>query len=578
MSVTSTPSAPPGTAPPVQATAAPRRRPSTQRLIRAAWVLAVVALVGYPIAQVFGQSFVGENGDLTLTNYAVLATEPQLLEATLNSLWIATGTTVASLLLGLPSAWLVVRTDMPFRGFVRASALLTFAAPSFIAALGWILLLGPNSGALNVTLMSMFGLEAAPFDIFTPWGIIFVLALFLYPLVFMPVAAALEGIDPAMEHAAAGLGASRIRVLRTVTFPVVLPSVVAGSLLVFVTSVVIFGPVALLGAPAGFQTIPTVLLSLMNFPPRIEVAAVVAVPVLVLVAGLLLMQRRLVGMRRFTVIGGKPGRQSLVRLGAYRPVAVAWCSLIVVFSIVLPFGILLTTSMRRAIGLPFGPDNFVLTENYAKVFAQPRVAEAMGNSFVLALAGTAGALVVAIIASWLVHRTRARSNALVTPVMAAPLAFPGAILGIGIIIAYAGTPFALGGTLLILLIGYIGNALPLTFAYVHAGMGQIGGEVEEASRGLGASWLRTATRVTIPLMRPSLLAAGLLNFVLLFRELELSVFLYTGANPTVATVLFGFANESRYQLAGALSVTVLVINIGVTMLAVRLLGRRLESD
>jgi iron(III) transport system permease protein len=162
--------------------------------------------------------------------------------------------------------------------------------------------------------------------------------------------------------------------------------------------------------------------------------------------------------------------------------------------------------------------------------------------------------------------------------MAAPLAFPGAILGIGIIIAYAGVPFGLGGTLLILLIGYIGNALPLTYAYVHAGMGQIGPEVEEASRSLGAPWLRTTTRVTVPLLRPSLLAAALLNFVLLFRELELSVFLYTGANPTIATVLYGFANESRYQLAGALSVVVLTINIGVTMLAVRLLGRRLSTE
>ncbi|TQM01909.1 ABC transporter permease [Pseudonocardia kunmingensis] len=567
-------------------TAAPRRsgtarsdrRPSAERLLRVAWVLAVLALIGYPIALVFGQSFLGEDGGVTLGNYAVLGTEPLLLEATLNSLWIAVGTSVAGLLLGMPIAWLVVRTDMPLRGFFRASALLTFAAPSFIAALGWILLLGPNSGVLNQFLMAVFGLQEAPFDIFTPWGIIFVLALFLYPLVFLPVAASLEGIDPAMEHAASGLGASRLRVLCTVTFPLVLPSMIAGTILVFVTSFVIFGPVALLGAPAQFQTIPTVLLTLMNFPPRIEVAAVVAVPVLALVAALLLVQRKLVGTRRFTVIGGKPGRQDVVRLGAYTPLALALCSLVLVLSIILPFGILLATSMRRAIGLPLGPDNFVLTQNYAEVFAQPRVSAAMGNSFALAVGGTAVALVVALVASWLVHRSRARSNALVGPVMAAPLAFPGAILGIGIIIAYAGVPFGLGGTLLILLIGYVGNALPLTYAYVHAGLGQIGSDVEEASRSLGAPWLRTTTRITVPLLRPSLLAAGLLNFVLLFRELELSVFLYTGANPTIATVLYGFANESRYQLAGALSVVVLTINIGVTMLAVRLLGRRLSTE
>ncbi|MEQ3554260.1 iron ABC transporter permease [Pseudonocardia nematodicida] len=564
-----------GTASRTRAPAAsgPGGRPSTERVLRIGWALAVVALIGYPIAEVFRRSLVDSDGRPTPANYALLVTEPQLLTATLNSLWIATGATVGALLIGLPTSWLVVRTDMPFRGFFRGVALLTFAAPSFIAALGWILLLGPNGGLINTTLMSVFGLESAPFDIFTPWGIIFVLALFLYPLVFLPVSAGLEGVDPSMEDAAAGLGASRLRVLRTVTFPVVMPSIVAGALLVFVTSFVIFGPVALLGGPAGFQTVPTVLLSLMNFPPRIEAAAVVAVPVLVLVAALLVVQRTLVGGRRFTVIGGKPGRHGLVRLGALRPLAVGVCATVVLFSIVLPFGILLVTSTRRAIGLPLGPDNFVPVQNYATTFAQPRVAVALGNSLVLALAGTAIALVIAVVASWLVTRTRARSNAVITPVMAAPLAFPGAILGIGIIIAYAGSPFGLGGTLLIMLIGYVGCALPLTFVYVHAGMGQVAGETEEAARSLGASWLRTTATVTVPLLRPSLLAAGLLNFVLLFRELELSIFLYTGANPTVATVLYGLANESRYQLAGALSVVVLVINVGITLLAVRLLGR-----
>ena len=555
--------------------AAARRTGSAfDRAVRLAWVLAVLALVGYPIARVAGQSFVGDDGAFTLDNYGLLGSEPRLVQAVLNSLWIAAGTVVGSLVIGLPVAWLTVRTDLPLRRFFRGSAVLTFAAPSFIAALGWVLLLGPRNGLLNTALMSAFGLEEAPFDIFTPWGIVFVLSLFLYPLVFLPVSAALEGIDPALEQAAASLGASRWRVLRTVTFPVVTPALVAGSILVFVTAAVIFGPVAILGAPTGFQTIPTVLLSLMQFPPRIEAAAVISVPILVVIAVLLLLQRWLIGGRRFTVIGGKPGRQDLTHLGRGRWPAVAFCSMVVVLSLLLPFGVLLLTSFRKALGRPLGPGNFTLTGNYERVFGQPLIAAAMGNSFFLAVGGTVVALGIALAASWLVHRTRSRANVLVAPVMAAPLAFPGAVLGIGLVIAYAGRTFGLGGTLTILLIAYAGSALPLTFAYVHAGMGQIGTEVEEASRSLGASWARTWRRVTIPLLRPSLLAAGLLNFVLLFRELEMSVFLYTGANPTVATVLYNLSSESLYQQVGALAVVILLINIVVTVVAVRLLDRR----
>ena len=543
--------------------------------MRWVWILAIVALIGYPIAQVFGQSFVADDGGLTLENYGLLASEPRLLEAIGNSVWIATGTVIGSLLLGLPVAWFAVRTDLPFRRFFRGTAVLTFAAPSFIAALGWILLLGPRNGMLNTALMSLFGLESAPFNIFSPWGIVFVLSLFLYPLVFLPVSAALEGIDPALEQAAASLGASRWRVLRTVTFPVIAPALIAGSILVFVSAAVIFGPVAILGAPTGFQTIPTVLLSLMQFPPRIEAAAVISVPILLIIAALLLVQRKLVGGKKFTVIGGKPGRQEAARLGPLgRVVGLVFCSLVVVLSIVLPFGVLLMTSFRKALGRPFGGDNFTLTGNYEQVFGQPLITAAMGNSLFLALGATVLALALALLASWLVHRTRARSNGFIAPAMAAPLAFPGAVLGIGLIIAYAGQPFGLGGSLVILLIAYVGSALPLTFAYVHAGMGQIGAEVEEASRSLGASWARTWRRITVPLLRPSLLAAGLLNFVLLFRELEMSVFLYTGANPTIATVLYNLANESLYQRVGALSVVILLINIVVAVIAMRLLDRR----
>lgn len=549
-------------------------RAPSGRGLRLVWVLALVVLVGYPIALVFGQSFVSADGGVTVDNYGLLGAEPRLAEAVLNSMWIALGTALGSLLIGLPMAWLTVRTDLPLRRLFRGSAVLTFAAPSFIAALGWVLLLGPRNGVINTTLMDIFGLTEAPFDIFTPWGIIFVLSLFLYPLVYLPVSAALESVDQAMEDAAASLGAARLRVLATVTFPVIAPALLAGTILVFVTSAVIFGPVAILGAPGGFQTIPTVLLDLMQFPPRLEAAAVISVPVLIMIAVLLLIQRKILAGRRFTVVGGKTGQQGRLRLGRGRIPAVAFCSLVLILTLVAPFGILVATSFRQALGRPFGADNFTLTGNYAEVFGQPLIAAALGSSLLLAVAATVIAVAVAVIASWLSQRTRARSNAFITPAMAAPLAFPGAILGIGLIIAYAGPPFGWGGTAVILLIGYAASALPLSFAYVQAGMSQLGSDLEEASRGLGASKARTWRQVTIPLLKPSLLAAALLNFVLLFRELEISVFLYTGANPTVATVIYNLANESLYQRVGALAVVVLAINVGVVLIATRYLDRR----
>lgn len=559
------------------ATAAPVARPHRDRSnggrwARIVWAAALVTLVGYPVVQIFAQSLTSSDDGTALDNYATLFTDPRIGVAIMHSLWIAVGSTIGALLVALPMAWLLVRSDLPGRGLFRSVAVLTFAAPSFIAALGWVLLLGPRNGMLNTALQSVFGLESPPFNIFGPWGIIFVLALFLYPLILMPVSAALEGIDPSLENAAATLGAGRAKVLRTITFPIVMPAIVAGSILTFVTSVVVFGPVAVLGGPAGFETVPTVLLQMLKFPPRIELAAVIAVPIIVMIAGLLIIQNKVLGNKKFVVIGGKPGRQAPTQLGVWKAPALLFASAVLMLSLVLPFGVLLLTSFRKAVGRPLGWDNFSLTDNYVRVFSQPGILAAFVNSIVLALVATLAATAVAILAAWLKHRTTGRSNGLIPPVMASPLAFPGAIFAIGVIIAYAGQPFGLGGTLLILFIAYTAHALPMTFSYTDAGMGQVGAEMEEASRSLGAGFFRTCWQVTIPLLKPSLLAAGLLNVVILLRELEMSVFLYTGNNPTIATVLYGLANDSLYQQVGAVSVAVLSINLVVAAVALKLMN------
>lgn len=535
------------------------------------WGLLATALILYPLAWLFRESVVGDGG-VGLGNYAEALGRPELIRAGLNSVWIAGASTIGALLLGLPMAYLVSRTDLPGRRLIRSVAVLTFAAPSYIAALGWILLLGPRGGLLTTWLRDLLGLERAPFTIFGPWGIVFVLALFSYPLILLPTASALDNMDAGLEQAAANLGAGRVTVLRRITLPLITPAVFAGSLLVFVNAFMVFGPVALLGSPVGFDTIPTAMLNLMRFPPRIDLAAVMGIPALAVLAVLLYLQRRVFGRRSYSIVSGKPGQRSTVRLGAWRWPALAGCLAVLALSLGLPFGVLLLTSFRRAIGLPLGPDNLVLTDNYVRLLAQPDIVASFRNSLLLALLAVVASILFALLAAWLVERGTARARGLIPPTMLTPLAFQGAILGIALIIAYARPPFRLGGGLAILFLAYVILAVPLSFSYVQAGMKQLGPEVEEASRSLGASWPQTLRRITVPLLRSSILSVGLLNFVLLFRELETSVFLYTGTNKVAAVVLYNLASESLFQLMGAFSVVLLAINIGVVMLGQRLLG------
>jgi iron(III) transport system permease protein len=551
-----------------------RPRPGLEALLPWLWAAAAFLLVAVPVGGLLWRSLAdGQTGGIGLGNYAAVLTTPGILEAIWNSTWIGLATTAAALVIAVPLAFLVSRTDMPGRGLFRSFAVLTFAAPSFIAAMGWILLLGPRNGLLNEYVITPLGLPA--FDVFGPRGIVMVLSFFLYPLIFLPVTDAMDNMDSRLEEAAESLGATRSHTLRAITLPLILPPVFPGSLLVFISAFVIFGPVALLGGPVGFQTIPTAMLQLMTFPPKIEYAAVLGLPVLVALGGLLVLQRRIYGRRRYTTIGGKPGQRRLIRLGPWRWPACVFGVVVMLVSVVLPFGVLLLTSFRKAIGLPLGPGNLVLFDNYRALLHQPEILESFWNSLWISLVATVASIAVAVLAVWLLERGRSRLRGLIQPSMLAPLAFPGAILGIAMIITYGGQPFWIGGTLTIIVLAYLIRVVPQSFTYTHAGLKQVNAETEDAARSLGASWTETMRRVTVPLLRGPILSIGVLNFVLLFRELDVSIFLYTGTNSVAPVVLYNLASESRFQLMGALSVVMLTVNLGVVLLARRLLGVRI---
>lgn len=543
------------------------------------WLLIAAGLVYYPLSLLFLESFRLEDGGLSLANYVEMFNQPAMLQAALNSLWIASATTLSVLVIGVPMAYLVSRTDMPGRGLIRSVAVLTFAAPSFIAALGWVLLLGPRAGVVNKLLQNTLGFTEGPFNIFSPWGIIFVLTLFLYPLVFLNAVSALDNMDASLEQAAANLGAGRLRVLRRITLPLTMPAILAGSMLVFASSFVIFGPVAILGGPVNFDTVPTLMLRLMRTPPpRIALAAVFGVPVLMFLAIFVYLQKRLTGSRSFVVVSGKPSQRGIGRLGWWRWVAFTACMGVLGVSIVMPFGTLLVTGFRRSLGLPLGPDNFVLFHNYIRLFRLPEVGTAFWHSFLLAVGAVLASSALALLAGWLVQRDRSMIRPLVQPTMLSPLAFPGALMGIALVIAYARPPFGLGGTLTIILLAYVLRSIPTAFVYIRAGFQQLGPEMEEAARTLGSSWTRTFRRITLPLLKGSLLSAGLLNFVLMFRELDSSIFLYSGTNQTVSVVLYNLSTQSRFQLIGAFSIVILTINIGVVVAARLMIGRSFGSQ
>ena len=548
-----------------------RRVEWSRTLVRGGLFAVLGLLVIYPVGRLAAISLAGPTGP-TLAHYVTFLTRPDLLEVLGNSLTVAVSTTLGSIAIGVPMAWAVARTTMPLRGLVKTLAVLTFASPSFLGALAWILLLGPQAGKLNLWLQRVLNLSEPPFNIFSPGGIIFVLIMFSYPLVFMPTTAALENMDSSLEDASRILGGGLWRTAREVTIPLVVPAILAGALLVFIEALVIFGPPAVLGMPVQYYTWSTRMYTLMRFPPRLELAAVMAFPVVLGLVGLLVLQRAYLGRRQFHVTTGQAQQRQLLDLGPWRYLLAAFCLVVIFVSVVLPFGTLLQVSVQRTLGNPFGWDNFTLWENFRYLFQQPAAVRALVHSFTLALGGVLIALGLGMLAAWMVERTSGLGTRTLPFLMLLPFAFTGPALGVALILGFGGAPFRLAGTLTILLLAYIIRSLPITFSYSRGALTQISPDLEEACRTIGGTWFHSLRDVVLPLMRSGLLAAGLVQFVLMFRELGTSIFLYTGGNEVAAVVIFDFAQEAQFALMAAMSVIVAFVNLGVVAIARRWLG------
>jgi iron(III) transport system permease protein len=303
------------------------------------WVLVAVFLAFLmllPLGWLVALSFSGDGG-AGLSSYRAALTDPQLRRALWNTVVLAFWVGLFSLAIGAPMAWLTARTDLPGKRTVRALMLASFVTPPFLGAFAWVMLAGPNAGALNKLYRELTGAEGPLVNIFSMPGLIFAVTLYTFPYVFIMIANTLELIASDLEEAAAILGARRIVVALTVTLPMVAPAIASGFILAVLQALALFGSPAILALPAGFHTITTQIWSYFQYPPKVELAAAASMPLLVATALLLYLQKRLLGRRRgYASVGGKTGQRRGIALGAWRWPALLGCLAVMACSIFLP--------------------------------------------------------------------------------------------------------------------------------------------------------------------------------------------------------------------------------------------------
>jgi iron(III) transport system permease protein len=539
-----------------------------------AFAALLCVLVVLPVSWLVIYSVTDRTGAFTLGNFRQLFTDPVFIDPLITTLTLAISSGIICCAVAAPMGWLVARTDMPFGKVIRSLVMASFVTPPFLGAIAWELLAAPNSGLLNKAYRALAGAEMDEylFNIYSLPGLIFVISCYTFPYVFVLVANALDRIPGDLEDASSILGGRTWLTARRITIPLALPAVLAGALVAFLQAMTLFGSPAILALPAGFHTMTTKIWSLFQYPPKPELAAAASLPLLVLTIVLLRAQQLVLGRRGYSVVGGKTGEPRLVRLGWLKWLALALVFGVLMLPVFLPYFALFNATFSKVASQPIWFDNFTFKNIYFVFFELSATKPALQNTFILGtLAATIGT-VLALVIAYLTARQAVTGYRAIAFLATAPIAIPGIVLGVGLFLSYTRPPFVLYGTLWILLIAYVTIELPAAYQQLQSAFRAVHGDLEDASRILGATRLQTLRQITAPLLRTSVIATWCFIFVSVMRELSAAIMLFTSETRPMSVLIFDLKESGDLAAIAVLGLTMLIITFVVVTLVNRIPG------
>ena len=557
------------------------RIPGVQTWIMMLLLLVCGALVLYPLAFLIVESVnVGDPQifppeEYGLGNYANLYEDSRVIT---NTLLVACISTVFAVIFGFIQAWILTRTAIPGRERLERLMELPYYMTPLIGALAWGVLLGPKTGLLN-QLWRATGIDSDAFNIYTPWGIAWVMALFEGTVAFVMISASMKSMDPSLEESSRVLGASKLRTMLKITIPLVTPGILSATIFVFAEMLGSFAAAFVLGIPGRFYVVTTsIWQATLSYPPDYGRAAALGLSlfgamVLTLGAARLIMRHG-----TYTTITGKAFRPRPMDIGAmkYPLMALAWGYIFV--AVVLPLAALTLTSFQQFATVIIPQMKFTLA-NYETAVQMGSLGPAFINSMTLGISvATIGVPIIGILA-WIIYRSTMPGRIVMEYVAMVPAAVPRLVFGLGLLWAWINIPIPLYGTLWLLGIAYFTVFLPLGLRTIAGVVLQVDKSLEECARVCGASWTHQMRTVTLPLLRPGLIAAWLLLFIASVRELGASVFLMGPHSKVIGPSIVNswLTASSELSAAMALIQTVLVfIAVAIMFRVARRIGGATE--
>ncbi len=537
----------------------------------------VIYLVTAPIGMLLLSTLKATKGSLpfeatpfTLNNYLQIYLDPVYYILFLNTLIF----TLGSLLIGIPLAfliaWLVERTNIPYRNLIYTFMLLPMAIPGMLSAMGWVLLMSPTFGFFNIIIRDIFNLNGeGPLNIYTISGMFFVEGLRIVPTSFLMISGFFRSMDPSLEDASSVSGKGMFATIRYITLPLLRPGL---------TSTIIFFAILLIeaveiplviGATAGVNVFSTEIYDAthpLSGLPDYGMASTLSMLIVVVAMLLIILYWRLTKRaEKFATVTGKGFRPRLIGLGKLKYPALILIVVYLSLSVMFPFFIILWGSF-----LPFySPPSMKLIssltmENYRVIWEYPGVTKAFVNTGILGTVTASATMILASMVSWFTVRGNFWGKRLLDTLSFLPIALPSIVIGLGVMIVYLVIPIPIYGTLWIISIALITRYIAFGARTMNAAQLQIHKELEEASLVSGISWIGTFRRIILPLLMPSFINGCIWVFIHAFRELSIALMLFSNKSIVVSTLIYFTWDNGQMPQTCSLAVLLMIILFGIT--------------
>ena len=521
-------------------------------------IVAMCLFIVYPFYTILTKSvFSNKVEGLTLYNFVRFFSKPYYYQTLIRSIVVCSATVLTTTIIGVPIAYVMTRYNIAGKQLLHIFIIMSLMSPPFIGAYSWILLMGRNG--LVAKLFKLVGMTAP--TIYGRGGIIFVFTLHLFPYIYLYTSGAMNSIDASLEEAAENLGMNKLKRIWTITLPVILPSILAGCVMVFMTALADFGTPMLLGE--GYTVLPVLVYNEYMSESAVNPYMASALSVIIVTCSLLVLtfQKLVIDKRNYQMSSLRPPQET--QLHGWKRFAVSLPIYIVVLLAFLPQIVVVCQSFveRSFSGMVKG----INLNNYKAILS--RLGTNIRNTYVFSLVAIVFIIIMGILVSYILVRKKGKVASLIDTLIMFPYVIPGSVLGIGLIVAFNRKPMILVGTSAIMIISYVVRKLPYTVRSGSAFLYQMDPSVEEASINLGVSPMKTFFTVTARMMLPGVMSGAVLSWITCINELSSSIMLYSGKTSTIAVAIYQEVTRMSDGTAGALA-TILTVTTIISLLIV----------